>query len=85
MFDPDMTAAEIISMLGLTPHPEGGHYRETFRDSETDAVGRARSTAIYYLLEAGELSAWPRKNVKICAHMAERGRMRNKLSADEGR
>jgi predicted cupin superfamily sugar epimerase len=60
MFDADMTAAEIISMLGLTPHPEGGHYRETFRDSETDAAGRARSTAIYYLLEAGELSAWHR-------------------------
>ena len=60
MFAADLTAAEIISMLDLVPHPEGGHYCETFRDRETDAAGRARSTAIYYLLEAGELSAWHR-------------------------
>ena len=27
------TADEIIRLLGLNPHPEGGHYRETFRDA----------------------------------------------------
>ena len=43
--DPDdemTTAADIIARLELRPHPEGGHYRETFRDSRTDANGRAR-------------------------------------------
>jgi len=54
------TAAEIIATLELQPHPEGGHYRETFRDARTDAHGRAASTAIYFLLAAGERSHWPR-------------------------
>ena len=54
-----MQANDIIAALGLEPHPEGGHYRETFRDTP-DANGRARSTAIYYLLKAGERSHWHR-------------------------
>lgn len=49
-----MTAQEIIQHLHLTPHPEGGYYRETYRaaDSLTTAAGHTRSvsTAIYYLL-----------------------------------
>ena len=48
----------LIAQLGLQPHPEGGHFRETFRD-DTDA-GRASSTAIYFLLKAGEVSRWHR-------------------------
>jgi len=55
-----LSAAEIIARLGLTPHPEGGHYRETFRDSRTDAAGRAASTLIYFLLARGERSHWHR-------------------------
>ena len=47
------TAAEIIARLELRPHPEGGHYRETFRDQATDASGRSRSTLIYFLLALG--------------------------------
>ncbi len=47
-------------MLDLHPHPEGGHYRETFRDPRCDENGRALSTAIYYLLAAGERSHWHR-------------------------
>jgi predicted cupin superfamily sugar epimerase len=43
----------------LLPHPEGGHFRETFRDA-AGAGGRAWSTAIYYLLQAGERSRWHR-------------------------
>lgn len=58
MIDPALSAREIIALLGLQPHPEGGHFRETFRDSRTDAGGRSAGTAIYYLLEAGEVSAW---------------------------
>ena len=55
-----LTAAEVIARLGLTPHPEGGHFRETFRGARTDANGRALSTAIYFLLAEGEHSHWHR-------------------------
>ncbi|KQT09930.1 cupin [Methylobacterium sp. Leaf399] len=54
-----LAAAEVIARLGLAPHPEGGHYRETFRDAET-VGGRAVGSAIYYLLDVGETSAWHR-------------------------
>jgi hypothetical protein len=54
------TVAEIIARLELRPHPEGGHYRETFRDRRTDADGRAHSTAIHFLLARGERSHWHR-------------------------
>ena len=57
---PGATAADIIARLGLQPHPEGGHFRETFRDARTDANGRSRSTAIYFLLARGERSHWHR-------------------------
>lgn len=55
-----VTAADIIARLGLKPHPEGGHYRETFRDPRLDPDGRARSTAIYFLLARHERSRWHR-------------------------
>ena len=54
-----MTPDEIITALDLKPHPEGGFYRETFRDY-AGPDGRACSTAIYYLLRAGEVSRWHR-------------------------
>lgn len=54
------SAADIIARLELKPHPEGGHYRETFRDPDCDAQGRSRSTAIYFLLARGERSHWHR-------------------------
>jgi predicted cupin superfamily sugar epimerase len=54
------TADEIIRLLGLQAHPEGGHFRETFRDAAGGASGRAHSTAIYFLLQAGEVSRWHR-------------------------
>jgi predicted cupin superfamily sugar epimerase len=53
-----MTAAEVIALLGLERHPEGGWYRQTFVDANPG--GRAHSTLIYYLLEAGDRSAWHR-------------------------
>jgi hypothetical protein len=52
-------ADRLIAALDLKPHPEGGHYRETFRDT-TRTNGRANSTAIYFLLKAGEVSRWHR-------------------------
>ncbi|HYA06136.1 MAG TPA: cupin domain-containing protein [Xanthobacteraceae bacterium] len=54
---PPLTAQDVIRLLDLTPHPEGGHFRETFRDA---GVGRAASTAIYFLLTRGERSHWHR-------------------------
>jgi len=49
-------ADDLIARLGLQSHPEGGHYRETFRDGE----GRGHSSAILFLLKAGEVSWWHR-------------------------
>lgn len=53
--DPD----QIIRHLGMQAHPEGGYYVETFRDQPDDG-GRGAVTCIYYLLKAGDLSAWHR-------------------------
>ena len=50
-----MTSEDIIRKLRLAPHPEGGHYRETWRDHREDG-GRGHGTAIYFLLQAGERS-----------------------------
>jgi predicted cupin superfamily sugar epimerase len=55
----DLVADDIIRLLDLKPHPEGGHFRETFRDSR-QINGRAVSTAIYFLLARGERSHWHR-------------------------
>ena len=54
------TAAEVIARLDLKPHPEGGHFRETFRDPRLVTDGRSASTAIYFLLARGERSDWHR-------------------------
>ena len=56
---PMNSAQEIIEQLGLAAHPEGGWYRETWR-AEMDASGRARGTAILFLLQSGEASHWHR-------------------------
>jgi predicted cupin superfamily sugar epimerase len=50
-----MTAQEIIGRLGLSPHPEGGHYRQTW---VAENAGRPTGTCIYFLLAAGEKSHW---------------------------
>ena len=55
-----LSADEVIRELRLSPHPEGGWYRETFRDMAASSDGRARSTAIHFLLNAGETSHWHR-------------------------
>lgn len=54
-----MTAEDIIERLELQPHPEGGHFREMFRDP-LEHDGRSVATAIYYLLREGEVSRWHR-------------------------
>ncbi|MEL7262442.1 MAG: cupin domain-containing protein [Pseudomonadota bacterium] len=52
-----MTADEVIARLRLAPHPEGGHYRQTWV-AEND--GRPTGTCIYFLLAEGEASHWHR-------------------------
>jgi uncharacterized protein len=60
------SAEEVVRLLGLAPHPEGGFYKETFRPppgsggSGGSETGRGASTAIYYLLRENEVSAWHR-------------------------
>ena len=54
-----MNAEALIAQLKLQPHPEGGHFRESFRGDGVKG-GRAHSTAIYFLLKAGECSRWHR-------------------------
>jgi predicted cupin superfamily sugar epimerase len=68
---PDLTVADVIARLDLKPHPEGGHYRETFRDSRLGADGRSASTAIYFLLARGQCSHWHRIDaVEVWHHYA---------------
>lgn len=54
-----MTSEDIIRLLNLQPHPEGGHYAETYRVA-SPAGQRSPGTAIYFLLQAGERSHWHR-------------------------
>jgi hypothetical protein len=62
------SAAEIIRLLGLQPHPEGGYFRETFRDPLRNEGGRPVSTLIYFLLGAGEISRWHRVDAAEAWH-----------------
>lgn len=54
------SAEALIEQLGLSAHPEGGWYRETWRSQAESAAGRAGGTAILFLLRAGEASHWHR-------------------------
>ena len=78
------TAAEIIARLELKPHPEGGHYRETFRDTDVDAGGRARSTAIYFLLARGERSHWHRVDAVEVWHYYAGAALTLEIADDSG-
>ncbi|NVK34318.1 MAG: cupin domain-containing protein [Rhodobacteraceae bacterium] len=53
-----MSAEDVVSLLKMQPHPEGGYFAETFRDDLTDENGRAASTQIYFLLPEGIVSRW---------------------------
>jgi predicted cupin superfamily sugar epimerase len=78
------TAAEIIARLDLKPHPEGGHYRETFRDSRRDVNGRSASTAIYFLLAHGERSHWHRIDAAEVWHYYAGGALNLQIGDDVG-
>jgi hypothetical protein len=79
-----MTPARIIALLGLEPHPEGGWYRQTFRDTE-GPEGRGASTAIYFLLEAGQESAWHRVDAAEVWHHYAGAPLLLTIGADEHR
>ena len=55
-----LTAMDVVLYLSLKPHPEGGYFRETFRDERLVEGGRPASTAIYFLLTTGQRSHWHR-------------------------
>ncbi len=76
-----MEADQIINQLALSPHPEGGFYRETFRDQPADA-SRGALTVIYYLLRRGERSAWHRIDAAEVWHHYAGAPLRLRLSAD---
>jgi hypothetical protein len=81
---PETPAREVIEALGLKPHPEGGWFRETFRDDAGDG-GRAASTAIFYLLEAGQVSAWHRvRDAAEIWHHCAGGPLQLGLAAPDG-
>ena len=74
-----LTADEIIARLGLRPHPEGGHFRETFR---APGVGRGASTAIFFLLKAGERSHWHKVDADEGWHHYAGAALELSMSAD---
>jgi uncharacterized protein len=82
MISAETSAADIVRLLELKPHPEGGYFRETFRDPAVDAAGRSVGTAIYYLLGAGEVSAWHRVDAAEIWHYYAGAPMTISLSAD---
>ena len=74
-------AAELVALLQLQPHPEGGYYRELFRARATvqpqDGRGaRAGLTSIDFLLARGQCSAWHRVASDEAWHLLEGGPLR---------
>jgi len=76
-----LSAAEVVSLLDLARHPEGGFFRETFRDVPGPG-GRPASSAIYYLLPAGERSHWHRIDAVEVWHFYSGAPLVLTLSAD---
>jgi predicted cupin superfamily sugar epimerase len=79
-----LTAAEVIRVLELKPHPEGGHYRENFRDPR-EVDGRSVGTAIYYLLAAGERSHWHHVDAAELWHFYDGAPLELQIADETGR
>jgi hypothetical protein len=77
---PNWTAEQLIELLKLERHPEGGWYRQTFEDVAPGE--RARSTAIYFLLREGEISAWHRVDAAEVWHWHAGASLEIKIAAD---
>jgi predicted cupin superfamily sugar epimerase len=74
-------ADRLIEQLQLQPHPEGGHFRETFRGAQ-HGEGRAASTAIFFLLKAGEASRWHRIDAAEVWHFYRGAPLELKIGKD---
>jgi len=82
-------AAELIKLLDMRPHPEGGHYAEVFRSAHRVRVldrnvERAALTTIYFLLTAGEFSRWHRVDSDEIWHYHEGDAIELVLFDDQG-
>jgi predicted cupin superfamily sugar epimerase len=71
-------ADRLIALLALEPHPEGGHYRQTFRDLSGGGE-RGHSTLIYFLLKAGEVSRWHKIDAAEVWHFYRGGPLELKI------
>jgi len=80
-----LTAADVIRLLDLKPHPEGGHFRETFRDRREVDGPRAASTAIYFLLARGERSHWHRIDATEIWHWYAGAALELEIAHENGR
>ncbi|HTC03322.1 MAG TPA: cupin domain-containing protein [Xanthobacteraceae bacterium] len=80
-----LAADEVIRLLGLKPHPEGGHFREMFRDTRKVEGDRAASTAIYFLLTRGERSHWHRVDAVEVWHWHAGAPLVLEIAQNEGR
>ena len=79
---PKLTASDVIRLLDLKPHPEGGHFRETIRDLHAQAGSRAHSTGIYFLLAAGERSHWHKVDAMEVWHYYAGATLTLEIAAD---
>jgi len=76
-----MDADWLIAHLDLEPHPEGGWFRETWRDQPADG-SRGSGTAIHFLLRAGERSHWHRVDATEIWHHYAGGPLELTVSTD---
>jgi predicted cupin superfamily sugar epimerase len=76
-------ATVLIERFGLRPHPEGGHFVETWRD-EARPGERAAGSAIYYLLRRGEASRWHRVDAAEIWHHYAGAPLELRIAADTG-
>jgi predicted cupin superfamily sugar epimerase len=79
------STADMIARLELKPHPEGGHFRETFRDARCDPNGRPVSTVIYFLLARGERSHWHRIDAAEVWHYYAGSALTLEIAGGDGR
>ncbi|MCC7275453.1 MAG: cupin domain-containing protein [Alphaproteobacteria bacterium] len=77
------SADAVIAALGLRPHPEGGHFVETYRHVPAGG-GRGAKTAIYFLLQAGERSHWHRVDADEMWHWYAGAPLRLSVAAPGG-
>lgn len=78
-----MTADDVIEALKLEPHPEGGYYREIYRDPSIEGA-RGDVTSIYFLLKAGEISRWHRVDATEIWNYHAGAPLRLSIADDEG-